>query len=471
MPKKKAIFLGLAGLALAGCVIAVFVLTRIAFFIHKVAPSAGLKDVVGIVRNDTVQIAARDEHLGRLDFLLLGYGGPDHDGPYLTDSMMVVSAQTETHQLAMISIPRDLWIPIPTNRNGLNWTTKINAAYTVGILDELFPYKDPRYRGPLGGGNLATEMVRRVTGLPIQYWVAMDFDGFRRVVDSVGGLDIVVPRALDDWEYPDDLTNGYLHVHFNAGPQHMDGERALQFARLRHTEGGDFDRSRRQQLILLAVRRKVFTLGGIPKMLGLMDALQDHFRTNMNLQQIRKFADVINRLEDTQPVRVSVDDTNFLYDAVSSDGQDILVPYDPEYAGLHHFLQQLFADPEIGVEAASVQFLNGTYAYGLRYRTMAEMLSQLWASAGFQVVPPGEASRKDYPRCEVHDYSRGQATSTVRFLATFLDANVVTESKPSPNGAAAVVIIGRDCARSMIPERSVFSAGSTLGVSQGREAG
>jgi LCP family protein required for cell wall assembly len=468
VPKKKAVFLGLAGFALVSCVIAAFFLARIAFFIHRVAPAAALTEVVGIARKDKVQIAGRDEHLGRLDFLLLGYGGPGHDGPYLTDSIMVISAQTETHQLAMISIPRDLWIPIPTNRNGLNWTTKINAAYKVGILDELFPYKDPHYRGPLGAGNLATEMVRRVTGLPIQYWVAMDFDGFRTVVNSVGGVDIDVPRALDDWEYPDDRTNGYMHVHLNAGRQHMDGERALQFARLRHTEGGDFDRSRRQQLILLAVRRKVFTLGGIPKMLGLMDALQDHVRTNMNLQQIRKFADVIDRLQDTQPVRVSVDDTNFLYDAVSSDGQDILVSYDPAYGGLQHFLQQLFADPEIGVEAASVQFLNGTYAYGLRHGTMAAMLGQLWGSAGFQVMPPGETSRKDYVRCEVHDYSRGQATVTVRFLASFFDADIVTESKPSPNGGAVAVIIGRDCARSMIPERSGFPAGSTLGGSQAR---
>lgn len=452
MPRKKVVFLVLAAFALASCVTALLLLVRVASFIHKVAPAAALKDVVGVVRNEPIQVAVRDEHLGRVDFLLLGYGGAGHDGPYLTDSMMVVSTQTDTHQLAMISIPRDLWVPIPTNRTGLNWTTKINAAYTIGILDDLFPDKEPRYRGPLGGGSLATDVVRRVTGLPIQYWVAMDFDGFQKVVDSVGGVDINVPRALDDPEYPDDRTNGYQHVHFNAGPQHMDGARALMFARLRHTEGGDFDRSRRQQLILLAVRRKVFTLGGIAKMLGLMNAVQDHFRTNMNLQQIRKFAEVIDRLQDTQPIRVSVDNTNFLYDAVSNDNQEILLSYDPEFGGLHQYLRQIFADPEIGVEAAPIRFLNGTTASGLRYRTMADVLSDLWSWAGFQTLPPGEAARRDYGRCEVHDYSGGQASTTVHFLAAFFGAGVVSEAGPPPGGATVTVIIGRDCAQKLIPE-------------------
>ncbi len=444
---KKAIFLGLAAVALVGCAVVI----RVALFVHRVAPSAGVGDIVGLVRSDPLTTGSGTGGYGRVNILLLGYGGPGHDGPFLTDSMMVVSAQTDTHQLAMISVPRDLWIPIPTNRFGLDWTTKINAAYTIGTLDQLFPYKDARYRGPLGGGNLSAEMVQRVTGLPVQYWMAMDFDGFQKVVDQVGGIDIDVPRALDDWEYPNDINNGYLHVHFNAGPQHMDGERALQFARLRHTEGGDFDRSRRQQLILLAVRRKVFSLGGIPKMLGLLDVVQGHFRTNMNLQEIRAFAPVLERLYDTRPVQVSIDDTNFLYDAVSSDEQDILLPYDPAYTGLHRFLDQVFADPEIAVEAARVQFLNGTDAYGLRHRTIADLLTQLWSSAGMTMLPPGEALRHNYLRSEVHDYSGGQVPSTVDFLKTFFNAQVVVESKPVPGGAAVIVIVGRDFAQYFIP--------------------
>jgi LCP family protein required for cell wall assembly len=392
--------------------------------------------------------------LGRINFLLLGYGGEGHDGPYLTDSMMVVSAQTDTHQLAMISIPRDTWIAIPTNSRGLNWTTKINGAYTIGIRDDLFPNKESRFRGALGGGNLSSEMVHRMTGLPIQYWVALDFDGFEKIVDSVGGVDIDVPRALDDPEYPQGETNGVMHVHFNAGRQHMNGERALEFVRLRHTEGGDFDRSRRQQLVLLAVRRKVLSAGGIAKMLGLMGALEGHFRTNMNLEQIRELSDALGRLQDTRSARISIDDTNFLYGSWSSDGQWILLPYDSKYSGLHQYLEQVFPDPEIAIEAASVRFLNGTYRHP-GPRSNADLMNDLMSWVGFKTLPPGEALRHDYVRSEIHDYSNGTQQFTVDYLAKFFNAVVVKETDSSKDGASVVVIIGRDFADGFLPGRSL----------------
>ncbi len=452
MRTKKIVFLGLAACGLAVCGFAAFLAIRVIGAIHKVAPAAGLLDVVSVVRNDPLPTATAAAGFGRVNFLLLGYGGAGHDGPYLTDSMMVVSAQTDTHQLAMVSIPRDIWIPIPTNRYGLNWTTKINGAYTIGARDDIFPYKDPPYRGALGGGNLSAEMVHWVTGLPIPYWVAVDFEGFRKAVDAVGGIDVNVPRALDDREYPVDETDGYTHVHFDAGWQHMDGARALQFARLRHTEGGDFDRSRRQQLILLAVRSRVLGIGGIPRLLGLMDVLQDHFRTNMNLQQVRTFADVVSRLQDNRAARVSIDDTNFLYDAISTDGQDILLPYDPNYAGLHRYLDLVFPDPEVAVEAASVKLLNGTTSYGT-WRSMADLVSQLLSWAGVTTVAPADAPRRNYVRSEVHDYSNGANPATVAYLANFFNADVIPEAGPTPGDAAVVVIIGRDFGLAFSPYR------------------
>jgi LCP family protein required for cell wall assembly len=452
---RKIVFLAVSAAAAVACLALVLFAIRVAYFIHSVAPSVGFKDLVALVQLNEpfTAAAAPTPHLGRVNFLLLGYGGEGHDGPYLTDSMMVVSAQTDTHQLAMISIPRDTWIAIPTNNRGLNWTTKINAAYTVGFRDDLFPYKEARFKGALGGGNLSSEMVHRLTGLPIQYWVALDFDGFERIVDAVGGVDIDVPRALDDREFPQGETNGVMHVHFNAGRQHMNGERALQFVRLRHTEGGDFDRSRRQQLVLLAVRRKVLSAGGIPKMLGLMSALEGHFRTNMNLEQIRELSDALSRLQDLRSNRISIDDSNFLYNAVSSDGQDILLPYDPKYGGLHQYLEQVFPDPEILVEAAQVQFLNGTYRHS-GPRSNADLMAELMSWVGFKTLPVGEAARHDYARSEIHDYSNGTNSMTVDYLARFFNAVVVKEADGPKDGPSVVVIIGRDFADSFLSGRS-----------------
>lgn len=446
----RIVFLSLAACALAGCALVAFAMIRFTLFLKHVAPNADITQILSVMQPDQPRTAVAAEHLGRINFLLLGYGGPGHDGPYLTDSMMVVSAQTDTHQLAMISIPRDLWISIPTSRYGLTWTTKINGAYTIGFDDGTFPYKDARFTGALGGGNLSSEMVHRVTGLPIQYWIAVDFDGFRKVVDSVGGVDIGVPQPLDDPYYPAGETTGYMHIHFNAGWQHMNGEQALEYARSRETTS-DFDRSRRQQLILLAVRRKVLSIDGIPKLFGLMNALQDHVRTNMDLASLRKFADMVGRLEDTHTARVSIDNTNFLYTSHTGDGQYILLPYDPAYSGLHHYLDQVFSDPEVPVEAATVQFVDGTFSYGLNTRTMADLLTQLWSWAGVKTIAPGDATRHTYLQSEVHDYSNGQASATVAFLAGFFNARIVQESGPPPSGAAVVVIIGRTFALNFIP--------------------
>lgn len=450
VPIRRILFLSLAGLALAACAVVAFTTIRVMFFLKQVAPNASISQVVSVVVHQQPQTAVAAEHLGRVNFLLLGYGGPGHDGPYLTDSIMVVSAQTETHQLAMISVPRDLWVAIPTNRYGLNWTTKINGAYSIGFDDSTFPYKEPRFAGPLGGGNLSSEMIHRVTGLPIQYWIAVDFDGFRKVVDSVGGIDLNVPQTLDDPYYPLGETTGYTHIHFNAGWQHMNGEQALEYARSRETTS-DFDRSRRQQLILLAVRRKVLSIDGIPKLFGLMDALQSHVRTNMDLPTLRKFADLVGHLDDVHTGRVSIDNTNFLYTSHAADGQYILLPHDPHYAGLHHYLDQIFTDPEVAVEGAAVQFLDGTYDYGLSTRTMADLLTQLFSWTGMQTVPAGNAPRHNYVQTEIHDYSGGQASATVAFLASFFNAKVIPEAGPSPSGATVVVIVGRSFASSFIP--------------------
>jgi LCP family protein required for cell wall assembly len=446
---RRAVFLALAGAGLVVCLISGYVAIRVMAFVHRVAPSAGVKDVVALVQAQIAPSATAAAGQGRVNVLLMGYGGTGHDGPYLTDSLMVVSTQTATDQVAMISVPRDIWIPIPTNRSGLNWTTKINAAYTIGIRDDLFPYKAAPYSGPLGGGNLASEIVHRVTGLPIQYWVAVDFTGFRKMVDAVGGIDITVPQALDDPLYPLGDTHGYTHIHFNAGPQHMNGEQALEYARSRETTS-DFDRSRRQQLILLAVRRKVLTINGIPKLLGLMDALQDHIRTNMNLVQIQQFAAMLPQLDEPKTEHISLDTSNFLYSSHSSDGQYILLPYDPAYRGLHEYLQAIFPDPLMPVEATPIRLLNGTTYHGSS-RSIAELVSQLLQWEGLAVLTPGNAP-PPYTRqqTEIIDYSGGDDL-TVSYLKAFFNADVVPGYGRPPDGAMIEVIIGRDFASTFLP--------------------
>src|SRR5579864_5172138 len=138
-----------------------------------------------------------------INILLLGYGGGNHDGAYLTDSMIVVHIDPKTRKVYLISVPRDIWVKIPTNGTDGNYW-KINAAYELGLDDMSYPNKQAQFKGQDGGGRLAEYIVSHVTGLPIDYFVGMDFTGFKHSIDTLGGVDIRVETAFTDSEYPID---------------------------------------------------------------------------------------------------------------------------------------------------------------------------------------------------------------------------------------------------------------------------
>lgn len=226
--------------------------------------------VIKILRDPTVALKTSE---GRTNTLILGKGGADHEAPDLTDSMMVVSLSHDNKNVSMISIPRDIWID--------SMKAKINSAYYYG-----------EQKAVGGGVILARDAVYQVTNLPIHYTLLVDFQGFKDVVDLLGGVDIDVKRSFTDEKYPVEgqnertsertndtnkdtnaqnpkITNStnneigdiYETVSFEKGVQHMGGERALKFARSRNStdleEGTDFARAKRQQKILIAIAKKL----------------------------------------------------------------------------------------------------------------------------------------------------------------------------------------------------------------------
>lgn len=172
----------------------------------------------------------------------------DEEGPAHTDTMMVLTIDPVGLSAAMLSLPRDLWVEIPNF--GVD---RINQANYYG---EIYEY-------PGGGQALAVQTVEALLGVPIDYYVAVNFDAFVEVVDLIGGIDIDVPEAIDDPDYPDQCY-GYDPFSIAAGEQQLDGEAALKYARTRATFGGDVDRAGRQQAVILAVRQKIFDLNSIP---------------------------------------------------------------------------------------------------------------------------------------------------------------------------------------------------------------
>lgn len=254
---------------------------------------------------------------GKTNVLLLGIGGGSHDGPNLTDTIMLASIDSKANKVTLVSIPRDLWIPDANNGNG----EKINEVYADG--------QDNQNRGLL----LAKAIVGNVTGQDIHYGLRLDFNGFVRAVNEVGGLDVTVDRVLDDYEYPisgkeddpcghtdaeitdyaknasdsgalDFFPCRYKHLHFDTGLTHMDGETALEFVRSRHgqgSEGSDFARSARQQKVIEAFRNKIFSASTIfnpSVLLNLYGIVKDSIDTDLSQQDIALFLRIAPQLKN-----------------------------------------------------------------------------------------------------------------------------------------------------------------------------
>lgn len=229
----------------------------------------------------------------RITVLLIGFGGPGHDGGYLTDSLQVMSFDPKANTVTLISIPRDLFVQLPTYQGRGGYWGRINEAYQIGMgnvdrNDTRVPYEKHE-----AGGQMAMKAAAQVLGIPIDYWISMDFVGFRQFIDAIGGVEVNVERAFTDYQYPNNddasVDPTYRTVRFAAGRQQMDGETAIAFARSRYSaeDGNDFNRSRRQQLLMAATKEKVFRVETIPKLLGMLDAFEGHLRMSFSFTEAK----------------------------------------------------------------------------------------------------------------------------------------------------------------------------------------
>lgn len=287
---------------------------------------------------------------------LMGYGGGTHEGGTLTDSILVAQFIPLEKKIKLISIPRDLWVPIPISI-GETKMSKINAAYTIGLDDKRYPNKETQFTGKAGGGQMAKTVLSQVLGISIDNFVALDFNGFLKTVDTLGGIDINVQKSFTDTFYPieekttdlcgksepeiialtatvsgekleQSFTCRYEKLHFDKGLQHMDSITALKFVRSRHSpeDGGDFNRSARQKLVIESIKKKIISLNFIPKLIPFVNSLAGNLTTDIDLAQMQKLIANSSEFQTYQIESYPVTDQNLLTDSVSSDRQYILIP-------------------------------------------------------------------------------------------------------------------------------------------------
>lgn len=241
----------------------------------------------------------RGEASGRVNILLAGVD----DAAKLSDTLMIVSIDTKSKdkKAAMISIPRDLYVKIPGY--GSN---KINAAYSLG---------ENKDNGEEGGGiALTKKTIESTFDITIHYYATLDFTGFQEAINDIGGVDVEVKTAIDDPFYPAPGYRGYEPFSIEAGPQHLDGETALAYARSRETTT-DFDRAARQQQIILAVKNKVLSTDVIldgNKTSKLRKVVDEHVHTDFSNREALKLADMWRNIPDASITRHVIDSSNFL---------------------------------------------------------------------------------------------------------------------------------------------------------------
>ncbi|MEY2986349.1 MAG: hypothetical protein RJB24_578 [Candidatus Parcubacteria bacterium] len=219
--------------------------------------------------------------------LLLGKGGEKHDGGDLTDTIMIAQILNPERQINLISLPRDFLV---FDEKG--YYSKINSVYINNINQG---------KTEAEAIKALQDKITEITGISFDYYAEVDFAGFVKVVDKVGGVEVDVTEAIDDPYYPGP-NYSYQRFTLAAGLQTLDGETALKYARTRYTSvGGDLDRSRRQQQILGNLKDRVFSLNPIldaPKIVSLLGIARETIKTDLSLTDMKSLYDTYQDSKD-----------------------------------------------------------------------------------------------------------------------------------------------------------------------------
>jgi len=368
---------------------------------------------------------------GRVNILLVGIGGDKHQGGNLADTIIVASIDPFNYEVSLLSVPRDLWVDISGQ-----WTTKINAAHALG---EESRFNEAGY--PSGGPGLLQKTVEQTLGIPLHYYMRVDFDGFVQAVNAVGTITVDVPEDICDYI----ISWQFNFSCIDAGQQEFNSQQALFYVRTRASTRGDFDRGERQRLVMLALQSKVLSLGTFSnpfKISGLLDAAGGHVRTNLSLGEMLRIHEIGAKISPDKIVNSGLD---AYVTTANVGGQSAVVPTSGDFTQIQRYVRSIFIDGFIKKEGASIDLLNGSGVSGLA-AVKAEELN----SYGYNLALVGDAPSGDYTATKLYDLSGGSAPFTRRYLEQRFNT-VALNGGQLPSGLKSdskfVIIIGKDAAR------------------------
>ncbi len=345
----------------------------------------------------------------------------DEIGPSRSDTIMLAMFEPEQQRVALLSIPRDLWVTIPGHGEG-----RINTAFFLGQA----------YDVPKGGPGLAVLTVEHNFGVPIDHWATLDFAGFARIIDALGGVTVEVPYDIYDPAYPDD-ANGTIELRIPAGVQHLNGDLALKYARTRHGDS-DFDRAARQQQIVRAALDQALAPSVLPRLPRIAGAVEDALETDAGPRALASLAGwAVKAKSVTLDARVI--DRSLAGDYITGSGAQVLLP---DWGGIEALIGEMFAarlpqgQPLAGI---TLRLENATDLPGL-----ASLTAQRLSSLGAYVS--GVADREGGPmdRSVLYVYSPSPAAEDYLRAQFDLSDDQVVPAQGGPPDTQMTLVLGWD---------------------------
>jgi LCP family protein required for cell wall assembly len=426
---------------------------------------------------------------GYINFLLLGSGDKSHDGVDLTDTMMIASIDpTKTHSAVLLSLPRDLYA-MNTEKMGKG---RINALYR--------DYKSYLRQKGLSAEDASREALKELSrelgkklGITIQYTVKVDFIAFVKAVDTLGGIDIDVPYDIVDTEYPGPNYT-YQTFSITAGPQHIDGETALKYARSRHTTS-DFDRSARQQQILKALAEKakeegLFSSPG--KLLSLFKILSENVESTMNFSEILGTAKLGEEVDKQHIISVHLNNEVGFGALMPSPGGFLYNPPMAQFNGASVLLPEVVGTEPMGSWRQLRSFSYLLLKKRATYLSAPQIfIRNAGAKSGLGRMLGFELSRYGFPVSDIDNLNENPSDEATKwptshilykveadrgaaeFFASLLhiEASMAPPSIPVEKLGQITIVLGKDYVyepiQSLVPaaeERTLYSTPSTSGA-------
>jgi len=395
----------------------------------------------------TTRLRGEDE--GRVNILVAGNSADDigHNGATLTDSIMILSIDTQHNTALMLSIPRDLYVQVPGYGHA-----KINEAYVDG---ERSQFNETGYAK--GGMGLLQKTIRENLGIKTHYYALVNYSAFRDTVNAVGGIDVTI-QSTDSrglYDPSKDWSTGGPLVNLSNGMHHLNGRQALNLARARGDARGsygygnsDFTRTSNQRLMLLALKRQILSTGVLAnpaKLSSLADALGKNVKTDFEISEVRRLYDLMKHIDNGNIKSFGLNDingTNYLASYRTATGQSALIPAPgiDNFSQIQQTLRRLMSNNPLVREAAVIVVLNATTMHGVAADNQAVLVAR-----GMSVAHIADAySTRD--KSQIINASADRKPQTLQALKKIY-GDAVTTTNPYAGrypDADFIVLVGKD---------------------------